>query len=169
MAEDYPHALDVEIWDGQGRKVGLYHLRAPSAADFIAEANEVDGQFADAVASVTHTVRSAFLLKAELGAEFVSESGPAPTRAAAPRRTPQQPQRRPQSRQAAPAYDDSPEWLDSPPGGEQEVYACEHGPLNYIAAGVSKQGKPYKAFWACPADRYDPNRCDRDTIRRITG
>ncbi|MEU4580015.1 hypothetical protein [Nonomuraea sp. NPDC023979] len=158
MAEDYPHALDVEIWDGQGRKVGLYHLRAPSAADFIAEANEVDGQFADAVANVTHTVRSAFLLKVELGAEFVSESGPAPSRAPAPRRAPQQPQRRPQSRQAAPAYDDAPDWPETPPGDDAGVY-CDHGEMKYVPAGVGRNNKPYKAFYACQLDRNDPNRC----------
>lgn len=34
-------------------------------------------------------------------------------------------------------------------GGE----VCAHGPMKYIA-----QGK-YGPFWACPADRDDPNRC----------
>jgi hypothetical protein len=31
---------------------------------------------------------------------------------------------------------------------------CEHGlPMRFVAAGISKAGKPYKAFYACPNAR----------------
>jgi hypothetical protein len=37
----------------------------------------------------------------------------------------------------------------SPPG--QQAPVCAHGPAKYVAAGISKAGKPYNAFWACQA------------------
>lgn len=38
----------------------------------------------------------------------------------------------------------------APAGGP----ACDHGlPMRFVAAGISKAGKPYKAFYACPNAR----------------
>ena len=35
--------------------------------------------------------------------------------------------------------------------------SCAHGPMRYKAAGTSKTGNAYSAFWACTADR--ANQC----------
>jgi hypothetical protein len=45
--------------------------------------------------------------------------------------------------------------------------ACYHGTKEFIS-GITKSGKnagkPWKA-WACPADRDDPSKCEKDWIR----
>jgi hypothetical protein len=45
--------------------------------------------------------------------------------------------------------------------------ACHHGTKEFIS-GITKSGKnagkPWKA-WACPADRDDPSKCEKDWIR----
>jgi hypothetical protein len=150
MAEDYPHALDVEIWDGAGRKIGLYHVRGMNAAEFIAELREVDDQYAAAVTDAVTAVRSHFLLRTELGAKPVASPPARPARQAAP------------PRQPAPSYEgqDVPFPDDFPPGDEQGPPTCAHGPMRYVKAGTSNAtGKPYNAFYGCQADRNDPNRC----------
>lgn len=39
----------------------------------------------------------------------------------------------------------------SAPAGQP---TCDHGlPMRFVAAGISKAGKPYKAFYACPNQR----------------
>ena len=35
--------------------------------------------------------------------------------------------------------------------------SCAHGPMRFKAAGISKAGNQYNAFWACTADR--ANQC----------
>jgi hypothetical protein len=147
MAEDYPHALDVEIWDGQGRKIGLFHVRGASAPEFVAELREVDDQYAQAVTDAVTAVRSHFLLTTELGARTVAQQPSRPARQAAPPRQ-------------APQYEgqDAPWPDDAPPGADAPV-TCAHGVMKYVPAGTSKAGKPYGAFYACTADRNDPTRC----------
>ncbi|GAA3473842.1 hypothetical protein [Nonomuraea roseola] len=154
MAEDYPYALDLELTDSQGRKTGLFHVRAQSAPDFLAELREIDEDFGLALGEAVKTVRVYGLLKDALGVEPVAQGQAArpaaQPRQAAPRQT-QRPQRAPEGQDAP--------WPDEAPPGEEEPY-CDHGPMKYVAAGTSKAtGKPYKAFWACTADRNDPNRC----------
>ncbi|GAA0955392.1 hypothetical protein GCM10009560_79240 [Nonomuraea longicatena] len=152
MAEDYPYALDLELSDTQGRKVGLFHLRAPSAPDFLAELREVDESFGLALGEAVRTVRTFALLRSELGAEPVAQG--------APQRPAARPATRPAPRQTAPTYEaqDAP-WPDDLPPGEEGPPVCSHGPMRYVPAGTSKAGKPYSAFYGCTADRNDPTRC----------
>lgn len=153
MAEDYPYALDLELGDSQGRKVGLFHLRAPSAPEFLAELREVDEGFGLALGEAVRTVRTFALLRSELGAEQVAQGAPARPAPARPAR--------PAPRQAAPTYEaqDAPYPDDFPPG-EDGPPSCAHGPMRYVAAGTSKAtGKPYGAFYGCTARRDDPTRC----------
>lgn len=38
--------------------------------------------------------------------------------------------------------------------------SCKHGQMRYVAAGYSqKTGRPYPAFYGCPADRNAPDKC----------
>lgn len=34
--------------------------------------------------------------------------------------------------------------------GQAPECACGGGPMRFVAAGISKAGKPYRAFYACP-------------------
>lgn len=36
---------------------------------------------------------------------------------------------------------------------------CPHGARNFKPAGVNRQGRPYQAFWACPAPQSDKSQC----------
>jgi len=36
---------------------------------------------------------------------------------------------------------------------------CAHGPMRYVPAGVSQNGRAYGAFWGCSAQRNDPSKC----------
>ncbi|WP_440066381.1 hypothetical protein [Streptosporangium sp. OZ121] len=154
---DFPYALDLDILDGQGRKIGMFHVRAPGAADFIAELAEIDEAFATHLGQAVTAVRSFTLLSSELGATPVAQGG-------APVYTP---------RPSAPPAND---WQNAPAGGEWPSAPadpwpsdapptapanpnCKHGPMRYVAAGTSQAGKPYPAFWGCTARRDDPSRC----------
>lgn len=133
MAEDYPYALDLELVDDQGRKTGLFHVRAASAADFLGELREIDSDFGLTLGSAIQAVRGYSILKSSLGATPVAQGAPA-------------------RRQSPPPPSSDASWDDAPP-------TCAHGPMRYIPAGTSRTGRPYKAFYACTADRNDPNRC----------
>lgn len=37
--------------------------------------------------------------------------------------------------------------------------SCQHGERVFRDAGVSKAGRPYPAFWGCPAASDDPTKC----------
>lgn len=145
MAEEFPYALDLELVDDNGRKTGLFHMRANSAADMLAEFREIDAAFGLALGEVVTNVRNYSILKTGLGASQVAQSGAA----------------RPAPRQAPPAP--APEGQDYPfpemPPGSDGPPVCAHGPMRYVPAGRSRNGKPYSAFYGCPADRNDPNRC----------
>lgn len=46
------------------------------------------------------------------------------------------------------------------PQAPTQGHSCAHGPMRLVPAGTSKNtGKPYKAFYACSADRNDPTKC----------
>lgn len=46
------------------------------------------------------------------------------------------------------------------PAGQTSTPMCAHGPRKFVASGFSQRtGKPYPAFWACPAQRGDPSQC----------
>jgi hypothetical protein len=50
-------------------------------------------------------------------------------------------------------------WLSSPQGQQEQaqqnnVPRCQHGEMRFVPAGYSKNGgKPYDAFYGCPAPR----------------
>lgn len=45
------------------------------------------------------------------------------------------------------------------------VPTCAHGAMKYVKAGISKAtGRPYNAFYACPTDRNDPNKCQSVSV-----
>jgi hypothetical protein len=47
-----------------------------------------------------------------------------------------------------------------PQNTQQQGPGCQHGAMRYVPAGVSQRtGKPYRAFWGCPADKNDPTKC----------
>lgn len=47
--------------------------------------------------------------------------------------------------------------------GQQPGPVCQHGiPAKYVAAGISRAGKPYKAFWACSLDKEQDCRFRQD-------
>lgn len=148
MAEDYPYALDLELGDSDGRKVGLFHVRAASAPDFLAELREIDEDFGLALGGAVKNVRTFALLKSELGAERVAQGAPA------------RPARPDASRPARQTEGQDAPWPDEAPPGEDEPPVCDHGPMRYVPAGRSKAtGRPYSAFYGCTADRNDPTRC----------
>lgn len=151
MAEDYPYALDLELVDSQGRKTGLFHMRANSAPDMLAEFREIDSDFGLALGEVVQNIRTFSLLKTELGVTPVAQGAPA--------RPARQPRQAP--RQAPPSHegqDDYP-FPDEEPPGTDGPPVCAHGPMRYVPPGTSRNGKPYSAFYGCTADRNDPNRC----------
>ncbi|MEQ4716128.1 hypothetical protein [Nonomuraea sp. B19D2] len=153
MAEDYPYALDLELGDTDGRKVGLFHVRAASAPDFLAELREIDEDFGLALGGAVKNVRTFALLRSELGAERIAQG--------APQRPAARPAARPAPRQTAPTYEaqDAP-WPDDAPPGDDGPPMCDHGAMRYVPAGTSKAtGKAYGAFYGCTAQRNDPTRC----------
>lgn len=56
--------------------------------------------------------------------------------------------------QAAPAQAAT-AWKPSAPAAPTgDIPTCDHGePMRLVPAGISKAGKPYKAFYACPRPR----------------
>lgn len=48
---------------------------------------------------------------------------------------------------------------EPPAANPASAAICKHGERRFVPSGVSKAGRPYKAFWACPAERTDPDKC----------
>jgi hypothetical protein len=51
-----------------------------------------------------------------------------------------------------------------PSTGPGPAPSCPHGQREFISGTSAKTGKLWKA-WACPADRDDPSKCDKEWIR----
>jgi hypothetical protein len=47
----------------------------------------------------------------------------------------------------------------TPGGTPTGAPTCPHGNRIFRPAGVSKNNRPYPAFWGCPAEANDPNKC----------
>jgi hypothetical protein len=61
---------------------------------------------------------------------------------------------------AAPAPGGWQQPVQAQPAAQPQAPMCGHGQRRFVAAGVARgSGKPYPAFWACPADRSDPGKC----------
>ncbi|GAA3136954.1 hypothetical protein GCM10010466_29710 [Planomonospora alba] len=164
---DYPYALDLDLTDSSGRKVGMFHVRANGAADFIAELAEIDAGFATHLGNAVSAVRAFSLLSSELGAVPVAGGNDAPapwspTPAAPPTAEgwPTAPPEPDPWQTPAPTQWQTP--APPAPAGPPTAPAapvCNHGPMRYVPAGTSKAGKPYPAFWGCTAAQGDPSRC----------
>lgn len=121
----------------------VFHAKDNAEAADLLGAAEATGLFA-LVAQASESLRGHFNVGQGLGATPVA--APAAAQAA-------------WGSQAAPA---APAGL--PPGTVAPT--CPHGTKNLVPAGISKSsGKPYSAFWGCPAPQGDSTKCRPEWVK----
>ena len=130
-SDSYTLQLNVKI--GTGYDAHLLNIVGGSPEEFQSNLQWVTANAAGIVSTITaiEAVNVVRPLAAHTASTQVTTQ--------APQQAYQQPQQQVQQQNAAPAP------------------SCAHGPMRYKAAGTSKAGNAYNAFWSCVADR--ANQC----------